>query len=74
MFPWQPYGHHGNRGNTHQEIGEEEEAEPVGEHLLCHRLGSPEEELWVGLEDCLMHHVFEESLENSGGRGREGGG
>ena len=67
-FPWQPRDHH---GNTHQEVGEEEEAEPVGEHLLGHCLRSPEEQLWVGLEDCLMHHVFEESLENPGGRGRE---
>ena len=57
---------------TNQEVWEEEEAEPVGEHFLCHSLSSSQEKFWVRLENGLMHHVFEQSLENST-RWEEGG-
>ena len=54
---------------THQEVGEEEEAEPVGEHLLCHGLSATQQQFRVGLADCMMHHLTQEGLQDTGGGG-----
>ena len=47
---------------SHQDMWEEEEGEPVGEHLLGNRLCSAEEQLWVRLGDCLPHQLCEQCL------------
>ena len=55
---------------THQEVGEEEEAEPVGEHLLCHCLSATQQQFRVGLADCMMHYLTQEGLQDTGGGAR----
>lgn len=45
----------GRGKGTDQDIGEEEEGEPVGKHLLSNRLSSSEEQLGVRLGHRLAH-------------------
>ena len=46
----------GGKGEgSDQDVGEEEEGEPVGEHLLGNRLSSSEEQLGVGLGHRIVH-------------------
>ena len=47
---------------SYQDMWEEEEGEPVGEHLLGNRLCSAEEQLWVRLGDCLPHQLCKQCL------------
>jgi len=44
----------GEGEGSDQDVGEEEEEEPVGEHL-CNRLSSSEEQLGVRLGHHLVH-------------------
>ena len=64
----------GGGEETYQDVWEEEEGEPVSEHLLSDRLCSSEEQLWMRLGDCLAHQLREQCLLDAvkGGRG-EGG-
>ena len=56
----------------HQDVREEEEGQPVGQHLLSHRLRPPQQQLGVGLGNRLAHQLGQESLKDSAGKNHEG--
>ena len=51
------WGEGGGREGSDQDVREEEEGEPVCEHLLSNRLSSAEEQLWVRLGHRLTHQL-----------------
>lgn len=52
----------GSGEETYQDVWEEEEGEPVSEHLLSDRLCSSEEQLRMRLGNCLAHQLREQCL------------
>ena len=61
---------------TYQKVGIEQECQPVSKHLLCNRLSSSKQQLWMSLAvEGFPHQLTEKGLQNSveGEGGKEGG-